>query len=177
MCPVLSPFRTGLVCPERNRCKSPARAPSAVSSRTSKRRSRTRVRKTMNFARAYRLLLGVSTFVPATGADAQVRREFTAVHMGVPVRMVLHSSSELVAAKAARAAFARIAELDDKMSDYRPQSEVRMLPERPGDWQSVSPDLFAVLARAEEGSRNSGGLLHLTLRPLGQVGPAPGPPR
>jgi len=123
----------------------------------------------MNVARAYRLLLGVSTLVLATGADAQVRREFTAVHMGVPVRMVLHSSSDLVASKAARAAFARIAELDDKMSDYRPQSEVRMLSQRPGDWQTVSPDLFAVLARAEEVSRNSGGVFDVTLGPLVQL--------
>jgi thiamine biosynthesis lipoprotein len=120
----------------------------------------------MNFARVYRLLLGVSTAVLASGADAQVRREFTAVHMGVPVRMVLHASSEASAANAARAAFARIAELDDKMSDYRPQSEVRMLSEHPGDWQAVSPDLFAVLVRAEEVSRNSGGAFDVTLGPL-----------
>jgi len=123
----------------------------------------------MNFERAYRLLLGVSAIVLASGADAQVRREFTAVHMGVPVRMVVHASSEGVAARAARAAFARIAELDDKMSDYRPQSEVRMLSQRPGDWQTVSPDLFAVLVRAEEVSRNSGGAFDVTLGPLVQL--------
>jgi thiamine biosynthesis lipoprotein len=123
----------------------------------------------MNFARAYRLLLGVSTIALASGADAQVRREFTAVHMGVPVRMVVHASSEGVAAGAARAAFARIAELDDKMSDYRPRSEVRMLSDRPGDWQTVSPDLFAVLVRAEEVSRNSGGAFDVTLGPLAQL--------
>jgi thiamine biosynthesis lipoprotein len=123
----------------------------------------------MNFARAYRLLLGVSTIALASGADAQVRREFTAVHMGVPVRMVVHASSEGVAARAARAAFARIAELDDKMSDYRPRSEVRMLSDRPGDWQTVSPDLFAVLVRAEEVSRNSGGAFDVTLGPLAQL--------
>lgn len=123
----------------------------------------------MNFARAYRLLLGVSTIVLASGTDAQVRREFTAVHMGVPVRMVVHASSEAIAARAARAAFARIAELDDKMSDYRPGSEVRMLSDRPGDWQTVSPDLLAVLVRAEEVSRNSGGAFDVTLGPLVQL--------
>ena len=119
----------------------------------------------MTFARAYRLALGVSTCFVAS-ADAQVRREYSAVHMGVPVRMILHAPSDLVAGNAARAAFARIAELDDKMSDYRPQSEVRMLSEHPGDWQTVSPDLFAVLVRAEEVSRNSGGAFDVTLGPL-----------
>ena len=120
-------------------------------------------------ARAYRLALGVSTFFVASATDAQVRREYSAVHMGVPVRMILHAPSDVVAGKAARAAFARIAELDDKMSDYRPQSEVRMLSEHPGDWQTVSPDLFALLVRAEEVSRNSGGAFDVTLGPLVQL--------
>jgi thiamine biosynthesis lipoprotein len=123
----------------------------------------------MTFARAYRLLLGASTLLVVRSGDAQVRREFSAVHMGVPVRMILHAPSDLVAGNAARAAFARIAELDDKMSDYRPQSEVRMLSDHPGDWQTVSPDLFAVLVRAEEVSRNSGGAFDVTLGPLTEL--------
>ena len=61
----------------------------------------------MTLSRAYRILLGVSPLFLAPAADAQVRREFTAVHMGVPVRIVLHASSENVARDAARAAFAR----------------------------------------------------------------------
>lgn len=123
----------------------------------------------MTFARAYRLLLGVSTLFLARAGDAQVRREYSAVHMGVPVRMILHAPSDVVAGNAARAAFARIAELDDKMSDYRPRSEVRMLSEQPGDWQTVSADLFAVLVRAEEVSRNSGGAFDVTIGPLVQL--------
>jgi thiamine biosynthesis lipoprotein len=120
----------------------------------------------MTFARAYRLFLGVSALVLTRVTDAQVRREYSAFHMGVPVRMVLHAPSDQVAGDAARAAFARIAELDDKMTGYRPQSEVRMLSDHPGDWQTVSPDLFAVLTRAEEVSRNSGGAFDVTVGPL-----------
>ena len=123
----------------------------------------------MFLPRAYRLLLGVSTLFIGRAADAQVRREFSAVHMGVPVRMVLHASSDAIASDAARAAFARVAALDDIMNDYRPASEVRMLSERPGDWQTVSPDLFAVLVRAEEVSRNSGGAFDVTVGPLAQL--------
>lgn len=101
--------------------------------------------------------------------DAQGRHEFTAVHMGVQVRIVLFASSDTAARKAARAAFDRIAELDDKMSDYRPQSEVRMLSHRPGDWQPVSRDLLAVLARAQDVSRQSGGAFDVTVGPLVQL--------
>jgi thiamine biosynthesis lipoprotein len=123
----------------------------------------------MPLSRVFGLVLGLTALVPAGAVGAQVRREFSAVHMGVPVRMVLHASSDAAAAEAARAAFARIAELDDKMSDYRPRSEVRMLSNHPGDWQTVSPELFAVLARAEDISRKSGGAFDVTLGPLVQL--------
>jgi thiamine biosynthesis lipoprotein len=123
----------------------------------------------MPLSRGFGLVLGLSALVPVRAADAQVRREFSAVHMGVPVRMVLHASSDAAAANAARAAFARIAELDDKMSDYRPRSEVRMLSRHPGDWQTVSPELFAVFARAEDISRKSGGAFDITIGPLVQL--------
>ena len=89
--------------------------------------------------------------------------------MGVAVRITAYAPSESVARDAARAAFARIAELDDKMSDYRAQSEVRMLSERPGDWQPASPDLLAVLARAQEVSRRSGGAFDVTVGPMVQL--------
>jgi thiamine biosynthesis lipoprotein len=89
--------------------------------------------------------------------------------MGVQVRIALYAPSDNVAREAARAAFSRIAELDDKMSDYRPRSEVRMLSERPGDWQSVSPELLAVLARAQEVTQRSGGAFDVTVGPLVQL--------
>src|SRR5215212_4385286 len=98
---------------------------------------------------AWVLLLGLALAPPA---DAQqVRREFAELHMGVGVRIVLYSPDEAAARAAARAAFARIAELEDVMSDYRPESELRRL-ERPpaGEWVPVSRELFEVLARAAE---------------------------
>lgn len=89
--------------------------------------------------------------------------------MGVPVRIVLYSSSDNQARDAAGAAFSRIARLEDKMSDYRPRSEVRMLSLHPGDWQPVSRDLLRVLARAQEVSRWSGGAFDVTVGPLVQL--------
>lgn len=123
---------------------------------------------TLSFANRIAVRLGVVLCVSQV-ADAQVRQEFSAVHMGVAVRITAYAPSESVARDAARAAFARIAELDDKMSDYRAQSEVRMLSERPGDWQPVSPDLLAVLARAQEVSRRSGGAFDVTVGPMVQL--------
>ncbi|HEX7120994.1 MAG TPA: FAD:protein FMN transferase [Gemmatimonadaceae bacterium] len=99
-------------------------------------------------------------------SEAQVRREFTEVHMGVPVRLVLHAPSDSVARAAARAAFARVAELDEKMSDYRPGSEVRRLATRSRVWTQLSPELFRVLARAIDVARLSGGAFDPTLAPL-----------
>lgn len=118
----------------------------------------------MSFSR----VLALSLVALPDGVAAQSRHEFSAVHMGVPVRMVLHAS-ESVARDAARAAFARIAELDDKMSDYRPRSEVRLLSDRPGDWQPVSRELLQVLAKAEQVSRFSGGAFDVTIGPLVQL--------
>ena len=43
--------------------------------------------------------------------------------MGLPVRIRLYSSSETAAGTAGAAAFARIAALDQMMSDYRPDSD------------------------------------------------------
>lgn len=123
----------------------------------------------MSGPRAYGLALLGSALLAIEPADAQSRHEFSAIHMGVPVRMILHASSESMARQAARAAFARIAELDEKMSDYRPRSEVRLLSERPGEWQPASPDLIAVLARAEAVSRKSAGAFDVTIGPFVQL--------
>lgn len=124
----------------------------------------------MTLSRAHRLPVGVVVLLLAgQRADAQVRHEFSAVHMGVPVRIVVYSSSDNQARDAAGAAFSRIARLEDKMSDYRPGSEVRMLSLHPGDWQPVSRDLLRVLARAQEVSRWSGGAFDVTVGPLVQL--------
>ena len=53
--------------------------------------------------------------------------------MGLPVRLLLHAPRRTRGAPAARAAFARIASLDQMMSDYRPDSELRRLEGRPGE--------------------------------------------
>jgi thiamine biosynthesis lipoprotein len=103
----------------------------------------------------------------ALGAQsAPGRYEFTEVHMAIPVRVVLYADADSIARPAARAAFARIAALDNMMSDYRPQSEVRRLESRPGEWQVVSPELFAVVARAIHVARVTDGAFDPTVGPV-----------
>lgn len=90
--------------------------------------------------------------------------------MGVQARIVLYAPDEAVARKAARAAFDRIAALEDVMSDYRPGSEVRRLCVQPaGTPVPVSADLFAVLERAVWLSRLSDGAFDVTVAPVVQL--------
>ena len=83
--------------------------------------------------------------------------------MGMPVRIRLYSSSEAAAGTAAAAAFARVAALDQMMSDYRPDSELRRLD---SSWSPVSRELFAVIERAIEIADATGGAFDPTVGPL-----------
>ena len=92
--------------------------------------------------------------------------EFSQVHMGMPVRVVLHAGSEGDAHRAAAAAFARIAALEQIFSDYRPDSEVRRVVARAETAVAVSPELFALTQRAIEISRLTDGAFDPTVGPL-----------
>ena len=116
-------------------------------------------------------LLLVAAAAGTLGAQQQqpalVRREFAELHMGVSARVVLYAPDDTTARAAARAAFARMAALEDVMSDYRPASELRRLERHPaGAWVPVSAELYAVLARALEVARASGGAFDPTVGPL-----------
>ncbi len=83
--------------------------------------------------------------------------------MGVQARLVLWAPSHAVAATAASAAFARIAELDQILSDYRPASELSRLTGHPaGVHAPVSADLYAVLSQAQALARQSDGAYDIT---------------
>jgi FAD:protein FMN transferase len=92
--------------------------------------------------------------------------EYSQVHMGMEVRMQLHASSTGKAEAAARAAFARVAMLDQMMSDYRPDSELRRLEGNGNAWAIVSADLFDVIARAIAIARATDGAFDPTVGPL-----------
>lgn len=84
--------------------------------------------------------------------------------MGTPFRLLVYANDTLAAARVLDAAFARIEELEQSMSDYRRDSEINRL--RTGVWQSVSPDLFAVLSLGQEVARHTDGVFDVTIGPL-----------
>jgi thiamine biosynthesis lipoprotein len=92
-------------------------------------------------------------------------QEYAQLHLGMKVRLVLHAAPAH-ADSAARAAFARIAALEQILSDWRPESEVRRLGERGGAPTPVSETLFEVTARARAMSRASAGAFDPTVAPL-----------
>src|SRR5262245_33257128 len=104
---------------------------------------------------------------------APSRYEFESKHMGTIFRIVLHASDESTAKKAADAAFARVKELDDCMSDYKPSSELMRLCKRfateIGEPVPVSKDLLHVLNEAQELSRKSDGAFDVTVGPVVQL--------
>lgn len=100
--------------------------------------------------------------------EARLRRyEFSEPHMGTTFRLAFYAPSEAAAEKAAQAAFARVAELDHIMSDYKPTSELRRLCAKAGGAPvKVSPDLYNVLSRAAVLSKQSTGAFDVTVAPV-----------
>ena len=115
------------------------------------------------------MLRFLTALLLAAPVAAQTSREFTEVHMGVPVRILLYASTETEARDAARAAFGRIAELDRSMSDYRSDSELRRLDAHAGQWVDVSAPLYDVLALAHRIAEASDGAFDPTVGPLVQL--------
>jgi FAD:protein FMN transferase len=95
------------------------------------------------------------------------RFEFTEPQMGVPFRIVLYAPDLNSARKAARAAFDRVAELNESMSDYDTDSELNQLSRTSGQAQAVpvSDDLWNVLTRAQALSERTEGAFDVTVGP------------
>ena len=101
-------------------------------------------------------------------ADSSLLRfEFRQPHMGTMVRVVLYSRDEDVAREHARRAFARIAELDARLTDYGDTSELLELSRAAGGApRKVSEDLFCVLEVAHRLSERTGGAFDVTIGPV-----------
>jgi thiamine biosynthesis lipoprotein len=98
------------------------------------------------------------------------RREFEQILMGVQVRLVMYTTNERTARTAAKAAFARVAELEAVMSDYQRDSELMQLCDKAGSGPvRVSKDLFDVLAYAKQVSQASAGAFDVTVGPVIQL--------
>jgi thiamine biosynthesis lipoprotein len=104
------------------------------------------------------------------GSPTYERIHYSQVHMGVQVSLTVYAPTREVADDACGAAFARIAQLEDVMSDYRADSELmRLCAQAGGPPAPVSPDLFAILSQAHDLAERSGGAFDVTVGPHVQL--------
>jgi thiamine biosynthesis lipoprotein len=83
-------------------------------------------------------------------------------HMGTLVRITIYAPD----ASPMRAAFSRIAQLDDELSDYKPESELNRLCRTHGQAVRVSEDLFRVLEASLKLSALTDGAFDVTVGPV-----------
>lgn len=107
----------------------------------------------------------------AAPGDSLARYEFSQPHMGTLFKIILYAETEAAAQAAAQAAYARVAEVNRKLSDYDPESELSKLSAATSDGPMttaapVSDDLWKVLVEAQETSRSSQGAFDVTVGPL-----------
>jgi len=95
------------------------------------------------------------------------RYEFEQPEMGVPFRIVLFAPNPPLAQRAATAAFQRVKQLNDMMTDYDSDSELSTLSQTSGQGRevTVSHDLWVVLQRGQELAEQSGGAFDMTVGP------------
>jgi FAD:protein FMN transferase len=113
-------------------------------------------------------LTGLAPGFAAEQATATLKRfEFTEPEMGVPFRIVLYASDPGAAQDAARAAFDRVAQLNQIMSDYETDSELNELSRTAGQGKGVhvSDDLWIVLNQAQRLAEQSEGAFDVTVGP------------
>jgi FAD:protein FMN transferase len=88
-------------------------------------------------------------------------------HMGSLIRIKLYAEGPQQSSAAFRAAFDRIAQLDDALSDYKPTSELnRICRSAVRNPVKVGQDLFRVLAASLKLSEESAGAFDVTLGPV-----------
>jgi len=113
-------------------------------------------------------LFGILAVLLLGGAEPALKRySFKEPHMGTLFRLILYAPDDETAQKAASEAFARIASLNAIMSDYDNTSELmRLCAQAGGPPVPVSAELFFVLSKAQEVSRQSDGAFDVTIGPV-----------
>jgi thiamine biosynthesis lipoprotein len=121
--------------------------------------------------RVIALLLLILVGCATTEPEKLTRFEFEKPQMGVPFRIVMYAPSRELASEAAEAAFARVSQLNDIMSDYDYDSELSQLGRMSGTGQkiAVSEELWTILLKAEEFSKASKGAFDVTVGPYVQL--------
>ncbi len=129
-------------------------------------RERLNLRPTIRWPPVIVLLALAAAACASADGQGLKRHQYRQIHLGVQVRIVVYAVDSGVADRACRAAFKRIAELEDVFSDYRPSSELMRLCARAGGPAiPVSEDLYTVLAHAHILSQQTNGAFDATAGP------------
>ncbi len=100
-------------------------------------------------------------------AAPPARYEFEEPHMGTKVRIVFYADTPTQAETGRQAAFAVMKQVDDLMSDYKPDSELSRLSAAAGKGpQPVSQPLYDVLESSLRTAELSEGAFDITIGPL-----------
>jgi thiamine biosynthesis lipoprotein len=119
---------------------------------------------------AWRILLCLcALFLPGCATDLHPY-EYIRPKMGTGFRVVIYAPTKEAADSAAEAAYARIDQLNDRLSDYDPKSEISQLSLK--TWEApmsapvpVSDDLWRILVASVDAARESDGAFDVTLGP------------
>ncbi|HTU24944.1 MAG TPA: FAD:protein FMN transferase [Pirellulales bacterium] len=113
------------------------------------------------------LVLMVGVLAVARQAGAAERFEYSRKKMGADFNLVLYAENQAAADRAAEAAYHRVDELNMIFSDYEPDSELSRLSAASPTKSPVklSPELFAILSRAQALSAASEGAFDVTVGP------------
>ncbi len=106
-----------------------------------------------------------AVLLAALAAGCTPVHEYRRVVMGAECR-ILVAADEATADRAAEAAFRRLAEVEQALSDWMAAGEVRQLPVRAGESATVGPDLAAAIAASRAWSERTDGAFDATLGAL-----------
>ena len=108
-----------------------------------------------------------SNFDSSNAVGGLHRFEFKQPQMGTLFTITLYATDEVQARAAADAAFAKIAALERRMTDYDPESELMQLCQEPvGQSVRVSDELFEVLQKGQRLAELSEGVFDVTIGPV-----------
>jgi len=112
--------------------------------------------------------MACSTWAFSRHTEDLQRYEFNEPQMGLPFRIVVYAGDKPTAEAAARAAFNRIKQLNDILSDYEEDSELSRLSRTAGSGQvvKVSDELWLVLKRAQKLAQRTDGAFDVTVGPV-----------
>jgi len=101
---------------------------------------------------------------PPSPAGKPTKVQYSGQAMGTSVTIWLWTADEVAAAQGAEAVFSEMTRLDKEMTTWDPRSEVSQINTAAGDRPvKVSAETYAVIERAIDISRRSGGLFDITV--------------